>query len=147
MPEPESADDQAAPFFPDDIADMLASLSNIWLPMMYGISGAIVAALRTIYRKVSASTLAPWDTRLLWTRMVLGMIAGSCVGLFFSPAGTGVQGNAPIGTLSLSAIAFLAGYAVDGLFGLLGRDCSPHFQDRTRGVGNRQITKTSRLRP
>jgi hypothetical protein len=118
-PEPESADDQAAPYFPDDIADMLASLSNIWLPMMYGISGAIVAALRTIYRKVSASTLAPWDTRLLWTRMVLGMIAGSCVGLFFSPAGTGVQGNASIGTLSLSAIAFLAGYAVDGLFGLL----------------------------
>ena len=75
MPEPELADHQAAPFFPDDIADMLASLSNIWLPMMYGISGAIVAALRTIYRKVSASTLAPWDTRLLWTRMVL--VAGN----------------------------------------------------------------------
>ena len=52
--------------------------------------------------------------------MVLGMIAGSCVGLFFSPAAaTGVQGSASIGTLSLSAIAFLAGYAVDGLFGLL----------------------------
>ncbi|MBV8867906.1 MAG: hypothetical protein JOY65_00595, partial [Acetobacteraceae bacterium] len=78
-----------------------------------------VAALRTIYRKVSASTLAPWDSRLLWTRMVLGMIAGSCVGLFFSPSGTGLQGGAAIGTLSLSAIAFLAGYAVDGLFGML----------------------------
>jgi hypothetical protein len=74
-PEPESADEQAVPYSPADIADMLASLSNIWLPMMYGFSGAIVAALRTIYRKVSASTLAPWDIRLLWTRMVLARLS------------------------------------------------------------------------
>ena len=117
---PEWADQQSPFYFPTDIADIMASFSNIWLPMLYGFSGALVAALRTIYRKISASTLAPWDTRLLWTRMVLGLIAGSCVGLFFAPSGTSVQGSsAAIGALSLSAIAFLAGYAVDGLFGFL----------------------------
>jgi hypothetical protein len=46
-------------------------------------------------------------------------MAGACIGLFFSPAGTDLQGSPGMGTLSLSAVAFLAGYAVDGLFSLL----------------------------
>lgn len=100
-------------------SDTLATLSNIWLPVLYGFIGAIVAAMRSIYQKVSNSTLAPWDTRLLWTRVVLGVMAGASIGLFFAPSGTSVQGSPGIGTLSLSAIAFLAGYAVDGLFALL----------------------------
>jgi hypothetical protein len=79
----------------------------------------MVAAMRSIYQKISTSTLAPWDTRLLLTRVVLGVIAGASVGLFFAPSGTTVQGGPGIGTLSLSAIAFLAGYAVDGLFALV----------------------------
>jgi len=99
--------------------DKLAVISNIWLPMAYGFVGTIVAALRTIYLKISASTLAPWDAELIWPRVFLGVIAGGCVGLFFSSGTTSVEGAASIGPLSLSAIAFLAGYAVEGLFSML----------------------------
>ena len=97
--------------------DTLAALTGIWLPMSYGFIGAMVAALRSVFTKISNSTLAPWDTRLLVTRVILGIMAGGCVGLFFGPTGSSVPG-AP-STLSLSAIAFLAGYAVDGLFSML----------------------------
>jgi hypothetical protein len=97
----------------------LTDLSNIWLPMLYGFIGAIVAALRTVYNKVSTSMLAPWDTRLIWTRVMLGTMAGAFIGLFFSPSGTTLEGSTGLGTLSLSAVAFLAGYAVEGLFTML----------------------------
>jgi hypothetical protein len=97
----------------------LTDLSNIWLPMLYGFIGAVVAALRSVYYKVSNSMLAPWDTRLIWTRVMLGTTAGAIIGLFFSPSGTTLEGSTGLGTLSLSAVAFLAGYAVEGLFTML----------------------------
>jgi hypothetical protein len=118
LPESDFAASQTDYIFPLAF-DVLATLSNIWLPVLYGFIGAIVAAMRNIYQKVSTSTLAPWDTRLLLTRVVLGVMAGASVGLFFAPSGTNVQGSPGVGPLTLSAVAFLAGYSVEGLFSLL----------------------------
>jgi hypothetical protein len=121
----------------------LAEITSIWGPALYGFIGAIVAALRSIYTKVSSSTLAPWDTRLMWTRVLLGAMAGTFIGLFFSPSGTSVAGVPGIGSLSLSAIAFLAGYAVDKLFGLLDEIIGRIFGTSKPGTTNTQITNTN----
>jgi hypothetical protein len=121
-----------------EVADTLAELSTIWLPVLYGCVGAIVAALRSTYTKISSSTLAPWDTRLMWTRVVLGMMAGACVGLFFSPTGTSVQSSMTTSMLSLSAIAFLSGYAVDGLFAMLDETIRRVFRSDTETPQSRK---------
>jgi hypothetical protein len=100
------------------VAAMLAMMTTYLLPMSFGIVGTIAALLRAIQRRVNESTLSPRDLALSLFRLPLGMVAGICVGLFFTPSGNLVQTGGELGALTLSAsgVAFLAGYGAEGFF-------------------------------
>jgi len=100
------------------VAAMLAMMTTYLLPMLFGVVGTIAALLRGIQHRVNESTLAPRDLALSLFRLSLGMVAGICVGLFFSPPSNLPQTGGAIGVLTLSAsgIAFLAGYGAEGFF-------------------------------
>jgi hypothetical protein len=104
------------------VAAMLAMMTTYLLPMSFGVAGTIAALLRGIQHRVNESTLAPRDLALSLFRLSLGMVAGICVGLFFTPSSNLVQsGGSGLGTLTLSAsgVAFLAGYGAEGFFRML----------------------------
>ena len=104
------------------VADVLATMANYILPIMFGLIGTIAALVRGIQDKVSESILAPRDRALALIRLPLGMMAGVCVGLFFNPATLASQHSGGLGgalTLSASGVAFLAGYGAEGFFRML----------------------------
>ena len=103
------------------VAAMLAMMTTYLLPMSFGIVGTIAALLRAIQRRVNENTLSPRDLALSLFRLPLGMVAGICVGLFFTPSGNLVQTGGELGALTLSAsgVAFLAGYGAEGFFRML----------------------------
>ena len=105
------------------IAPVLLVLGNYVLPIIFATLGATVYVILNFYSKLQSSLLAPRDNILAWIRLVLGMVLGACVGLFFSasdpaaiPSGAGLAASI---TLSASGLAFLAGFGVEGVFGLL----------------------------
>ena len=89
------------------------------LPICYGLLGAGAAVIRGISAKIRASVLAPRDLMLGGVQLVLGAVIGGCIGLFITPAGASAQG-APslLGSvqLSASALCFIAGFGVEGVF-------------------------------
>jgi hypothetical protein len=99
-------------------ANLLAILGNYVLPMLYGLLGASAAAMMNLKQKIRSSRLSPRDRRMNHVQLVLGVITGACIGLFFTAAGVGSE--APLsGTsvpLSASALSFLAGFGVEGVF-------------------------------
>lgn len=106
-----------------EIAPVLLVLGNYVLPIIFAGLGATVYVILDFYSKIRDSLLAPRDSVLSWIRLVLGMVLGACVGLFFSganpaavPAGAGLVDAI---TLSASGLAFIAGFGVEGVFGLL----------------------------
>jgi hypothetical protein len=103
------------------VAAMLVMMTTYLLPMSFGVVGTLAALLRAIQRRVNESTLSPRDLALSLFRLPLGMVAGICVGLFFTPSGNVVQTGNVIGALTLSAsgVAFLAGYGAEGFFRML----------------------------
>ena len=100
---------------------MLVMMTIYLLTMWLGVVGTLAALLRTIQRRVNESTLSPRDLALSLFRLPLGLVAGICVGLFFTPSGNPVQAGSEIGALTLSAsgVAFLAGYGAEGFFRML----------------------------
>jgi hypothetical protein len=115
---PKSAGDWNREEDAPSVAAMLAMMTTYLLPMSFGIVGTIAALLRAIQRRVNESTLSPRDLALSLFRLPLGMVAGICVGLFFTPSGNLVQTGGELGALTLSAsgVAFLAGYGAEGFF-------------------------------
>jgi hypothetical protein len=94
-------------------------LGNYILPVLYGTLGAMGSMLRQFNRRLAERLLTPRDRRAAHIRVMLGIMTGACIGLFFnSSAGpaqaTGLGGAAV--TLSASAVAFLAGYGVEAVF-------------------------------
>lgn len=100
------------------ISSVLSIMSNYFLPAAFGFVGAAAALARGVQDRVRTFTLAPRDGTLAPIRLILGMVAGICVGLFFSPAA--IVGRATDGlgifTVSASSIAFLAGYGAEAFF-------------------------------
>jgi hypothetical protein len=94
---------------------ILGSITEYVLPLCYGLLGAMAAALRLIRRKVDAATLVPTDRARLQQGAVLGVLCGAVIGLFANQFGGGNDANG----LGLSALAFIAGYNVDGVFRFL----------------------------
>ena len=96
----------------------MAVLGNYVMPILYGLLGSIAYVLRRHYDRLAAHLLSPRDVRANRIRLMLGVLIGGCVGLIFSGSSTaqstGILGAAA--TLSTSAIAFLAGYGVEGVF-------------------------------
>lgn len=101
------------------VAVTVGVIGNYILPVLYGALGAMGSMLRQFNRRLAERLLTPRDRRAAHIRVMLGVMTGACIGLFFnSSAGlaqaTGIGGAAV--TLSASAIAFLAGYGVEAVF-------------------------------
>lgn len=92
-------------------ADLISGISNYLVTFCFTLLGAGVAILRDLYGRVRESTLAARDLPLSFGRLVLGMVAGAAIGLFYSPP-TGQTSM----LLSVQGLAFAAGYAVDVVF-------------------------------
>jgi hypothetical protein len=93
----------------DDIAALL-------LPL-YGFIGAAAFVFRRLMQKVQAAELDATEVRQAIIRLALGTILGGVIGLFFGPDGATLAGEGlPIKALGLSALALLAGYAVELVF-------------------------------
>ncbi|MFL5252940.1 MAG: hypothetical protein ACJ8AI_08605 [Rhodopila sp.] len=105
------------------IAPRLLVIGNYALPMFFSALGAAAFVVLDFYDKVRDSRLAPRDHWLGWVRLTLGLIVGSCIGLFASSSSPAAaspdQGLIGALTLSASGLAFLAGFGVEGVFGLL----------------------------
>jgi len=92
-------------------------LINSILPFLYGILGAGAAVVRDLWTKTRESLLSPRDSTLAIGQLALGAITGACIGLFVSPS-TGGSSEGILGNLALtaSALAFVAGFGVEGAF-------------------------------
>jgi len=101
------------------VAVTVGVIGNYLLPVLYGALGAMGSMLQQFNKRLAERLLTPRDRRAAHIRVMLGVMMGACIGLFFnSSAGpaqaTGLGGAAV--TLSASAIAFLAGYGVEPVF-------------------------------
>jgi len=87
--------------------------------------GAGAAVARNLAGKVRDTLLTPRDGILAWINIGLGGIIGGCIGLFITPDATGQ--TTALGHLSTSALCFLAGFSVEGVFQMLERLASTAF--------------------
>jgi hypothetical protein len=110
-----------------DIEYILGPILLVWgnyiLPVIFSLLGTLVFVILDFYRKVRDSRLDPRDNWLGWVRLALGLVTGSCIGLFYSAtapidAGPAHSVSAAL-SLSVSGIAFLAGFGVEGVFSML----------------------------
>ncbi len=93
-------------------------LAGTILPICYGVLGATASVVRTISTKLRDFTLMPRDLMLSPVQIALGAVIGACIGLFVSSdGGTGASAGL-IGSvhLSQSALCFVAGFGVEGVF-------------------------------
>jgi hypothetical protein len=100
-------------------ANLLAIFGNYVLPMVYGLLGAAAAAMMNVNQKIRSSRLSPRDRRMSRVQLVLGVITGGCIGLFLTPSGAGTTATPLSGgtvAFSASALSFLAGFGVEGVF-------------------------------
>lgn len=89
------------------------------LPLCYGFLGAGAAVVRNIWGKMRDSLLSPRDLTLSLGQLALGAVIGACIGLFVTPTGANAQGAAGLTaavTLTPSALSFIAGFGVEGVF-------------------------------
>ena len=100
-------------------AAWLHVIGGIVLPIFYGVLGAGAAAGRMLSSKMRDSTLTPRDGVLAIVNVGLGSLIGGCIGLFITPAD--VVATPALSHLSTSALCFLAGFAIDGVFKMLER--------------------------
>ena len=92
-------------------------MANSVLPVFYGILGAGAAVVRDLWAKMRESTLSPRDYPLALGQLSLGAVIGACIGLFITPAGSGQPDGLFAGVaLTGSALSFIAGFGVEGVF-------------------------------
>jgi hypothetical protein len=105
------------------LSPVLLMWGNYILPVIFGLLGTLVFVILDFYTKVRDSRLDPRDNWLGWVCLVLGLVTCSCIGLFYSsatPADTSpAQTVSAALSLSVSGLAFLAGFGVEGVFGML----------------------------
>jgi hypothetical protein len=89
-------------------------LATSLLPLFYGVLGAGVAVVRNIWAKMRDSLLSPRDPTLAWGQLAQGAVIGACIGLFITPSSAGA-----LTTLTPSALSFIAGFGVEGVFVML----------------------------
>ena len=89
-------------------------LATSVLPLCYGLLGAGVAVVRNVWSKMRDSLLSPRDLILSLGQMAQGAVVGACIGLFITPSGV-----VSLVTLTPSALSFIAGFGVEGVFVML----------------------------
>lgn len=97
----------------------LTVLTNSVMPVLYGLLGSMAYVLRRFHDRMADSLLTPRDQRANRIRLALGALIGACIGLFFNSSTATSQAAGVLGlavNLSASALAFLAGYGVEGVF-------------------------------
>jgi len=103
---------------PEWATAFVSVMGNYLLPILYGILGSMAFVLRRFHNKLGSFLLTPRDRSANEIRWVLGALIGSSIGLVYSSSAvaqaSGILGAAA--TLSTSALAFLAGYGVEGVF-------------------------------
>jgi hypothetical protein len=106
----------------ESVSSLLSVFSNFVLPMMFGVLGTFVAAIRLVQTNVRDSTLSPRDFWSTLLSLPLGMVAGVAVGLFYSPGAAPASGSGTSAvnlTMTASGLGFLAGYASQTFFDML----------------------------
>jgi len=99
--------------------NLLNILGGAVLPICYGLLGAGASVVRQLSARIKESLLAPRHMTLSGVQLTLGAVIGGCIGLFVTPSGAasasapGLLGSVP---LSASALCFIAGFGVDGVF-------------------------------
>jgi hypothetical protein len=117
-------------------AVLLGILASNILPIFYGLLGAGAAVVRSVSHKMRDSLLAPRDIWLAYVQLALGAVIGACIGLFVNSEGeaaatqSGLLGSVP---LSASALCFIAGFGVEGVFQGLESLIRRVFNLETRG--------------
>lgn len=88
------------------------------LPFFYGILGAAAAIVRDLWAKMRESLLSPRDYTLAIGQLALGAIIGACISLFINPSVAGASNENILGgfVLTGSALSFVAGFGVEGVF-------------------------------
>jgi hypothetical protein len=106
----------------------VAIVQTYLLTVAFGFLGACVFVLREFNRRRENFTLAPSLFPRYRARILLGLVVGPTIGLFFDQDGHLLSfvtsaTNAPSLTsqLSASAIAFIAGFSIEILFAVLDR--------------------------
>jgi len=100
-------------------AVLLGVLASNILPIFYGLLGAGAAVVRQVSAKMRDSVLTPRDILLAYVQLALGAVIGACIGLFVNSEGSaasaqgGLLASVP---LSASALCFVAGFGVEGVF-------------------------------
>jgi hypothetical protein len=100
-------------------AILLEVLASSVLPLCYGLLGAGAAVVRDLWAKMKDSLLSPRDLTLALGQLALGAVIGACIGLFVAPPQNSAQGaSGLLGSvvLSASALSFIAGFGVEGVF-------------------------------
>jgi hypothetical protein len=100
-------------------ATLLNVLGGAVLPVCYGLLGAGAAVVRGVSAKIRDSLLTPRDFTLSLVQLALGAVIGGCIGLFTTPAGNGAEPTTGLLAsvhLSASALCFVAGFGVEGVF-------------------------------
>jgi hypothetical protein len=98
---------------------LLEVLAGAVLPLCYGFLGAGAAVVRDLWGKMRDSLLSPRDLTLALGQLALGAVIGGCIGLFISPPGSSADGAGGLMgsvVLSASALSFIAGFGVEGVF-------------------------------
>lgn len=97
-------------------AALLSALAVYYLPVLFGVLGGTVYAVRRLNHKIVASELHPRDWRHALLRIFMAFLLGASIGLFLQPEGTKFNGPTGEVALSIAAISFLAGYSVEVVF-------------------------------
>jgi hypothetical protein len=90
-----------------------------FLPLAYGVLGAGAAVVRRLWERMRESLLSPRDSTLALLQLALGGTIGACIGLFINPSGAAPgesHGLLDAWALSGSALSFIAGFGVEGVF-------------------------------
>lgn len=95
---------------------LIGALAVYYLPVLFGMLGGAVYAVRRLNQKILGSELHPRDWRHAVLRIFMAFLIGGCIGLFFRSDGTAIGDTGSEITLSIAALAFLAGYSVEVVF-------------------------------
>ncbi|GGY38296.1 hypothetical protein [Pseudoduganella albidiflava] len=90
-----------------------------FLPLAYGMLGAGAAVVRRLWERMRESLLSPRDSTMALLQLALGGTIGACIGLFINPSGAAPgesKGLLDAWALSGSALSFIAGFGVEGVF-------------------------------
>jgi hypothetical protein len=97
-------------------AFVLTSLHTYFLPLLYGLMGAIMYTLRAITNEMKNFTYEVKSEIRYRLRVYLGALSGLIIGLFLKP-----ENVESANMIAPMAISFLAGYNVELLFSLMDR--------------------------